>query len=465
MSSVFKKTSDRKRPNSCWYIAYTDHDGVRRTKKGCPDKTATEALARKLESDAELRRRGVIDPKADAYRFHQSRPLAEHLADWKAFQLGKGVTQRHADEGYARVVKLVALAKAERLSDLTLARLQAALALLRGMGLALRTIHHHVRLVKNFSRWLWRDGRTREDLLAHLQLPENPESDRRRERRALTDGELIRLIDAAEQGAVRCRLSGPDRAMLYRIAAGTGYRSEELQSLTPESFALEGAYPTITVEAGNSKRRRRDVQPIQPALAAMLAPWVAARPKGKPIFPVSRWAILTGLQADLRSAGIAYTTDEGTADFHALRHTYITALAKSNAPVKIVQTLARHSTPVLMLGVYTHVGLYDQAPALDALPDLTRPAPRSEPTILAPTGTDSATFECHKVAAQGKRAGDGLRRNESGSDVMAGSDVAECMNVSSGKTEGFDGSCRVLTCPDALGSVSAAGARPGLQNR
>lgn len=181
MSSVFKKTSDRKRPNSCWYIAYTDHDGVRRTKKGCPDKTATEALARKLESDAELRRRGVIDPKADAYRFHQSRPLAEHLADWKAFQLGKGVTQRHADEGYARVVKLVALAKAERLSDLTLARLQAALALLRGMGLALRTIHHHVRLVKNFSRWLWRDGRTREDMLAHLQPPENPESDRRRD--------------------------------------------------------------------------------------------------------------------------------------------------------------------------------------------------------------------------------------------------------------------------------------------
>ena len=189
MSSVIKKTKDRKHPNSSWYIAYSDHDGVRRTTKGCPDKAATEALARKLESDAELRRRGVIDPKADAYRAAQSRPLAEHLADWKAFQVGKGVTQRHADEGYARVVKLVALAKADRLSDLTLARLQAALALLRGQGLALRTIHHHVRLVKNFSRWVWRDGRTREDLLAHLQPPDNPESDRRRERRALTEDE------------------------------------------------------------------------------------------------------------------------------------------------------------------------------------------------------------------------------------------------------------------------------------
>ena len=409
MSSVFKKTKDRKRTNSCWYIAYTDHEGVRRTEKGCPDKAATEAIAHKLESDAELRRRGLIDPKADAYRDSQSRPFAEHLADWKAFQLGKGVTHRRADEGYARVVKLVALAKAERLSDLTIARLQAALALLQGRGLALRTIHHHVRLVRNFSRLLWRDGRTREDLLAHLQPPENPESDRRRERRALSEDELIRLIDAAEHGAVICRLSGPDRAMLYRIAAGTGYRSEELQSLTPESFTLEGPYPTITVEAGNSKRRRRDVQPIQPGLAAMLAPWVAARPKGEPIFSVSRWAILTRLKADLRSAGIAYTTDEGTADFHALRHTYITVLAKINAPVKIVQTLARHSTPVLALGVYAHLGLSDQAPTLDALPDLTGSTPRSEPIILAATGTDSATtlgdINTPYRVAQGKRRG------------------------------------------------------------
>ena len=404
MASVFKKARDRKRPGTSWYIAYTDHDGVRRTTKGCPDKAATEALARKLESEAELRRRGVIDPKADTYRFQQSRPLAEHLADWKAFQLGKGVTQRHADEGYARVVKLVALAKAEHLNDLTLTRLQAGAGDAPRQGVALgpsiitpgwsRTSRAGFGVTVERAKTCWRTcspRRTRS--LTDAAAP------------PLTEDELIRLIHAAEHGAVRCRLSGPDRAMLYRIAAGTGYRSEELQSLTPESFALEGPYPTITVEAGNSKRRRRDVQPIQPALAAMLAPWLDARQKGEPIFPVSRWAILTGLQADLRSAGIPYTTDEGTADFHALRHTYITALAKSNAPVKIVQTLARHSTPVLTLGVYTHVGLYDQAPALDALPDLTQPAPRSEPTILAPTGTDSATFECHKVAAQGKRRG------------------------------------------------------------
>ena len=41
-------------------------------------------------------------------------------------------------------------------------------------------------------------------------------------------------------------------------------------------------------------------------------------------------------------------------DFHALRHTYITMLAKSGAPLKVVQEMARHSDPKLTLGCYTH---------------------------------------------------------------------------------------------------------------
>jgi site-specific recombinase XerC len=320
-------------------------------------------------------------------------------------------------------------------------------------------------LVKNFSRWLWRDGRTREDALAHLQPPENPETDRRRERRAFTVPELERLIGAAERGPTRRRLTGPDRAMLYRITAGTGFRSEEMQSLTPESFDLDGNCPTITVEAKDSKRRRRDVQPIQPALASLLAPWLAARPKAQPIFPVDRWAILAALQGDLSDAGIPYETEEGFADFHALRHTYITTLAMSSAPVKIVQSLARHSTPVLTLGVYTHLGLYDQAPALDALPDLTRSAPVAEPSVLAATGTDSVTVDRHDLAAHWQRAGDVSGRDQSLPDVIAGSTVQASMPPAPLKDRGSVAYSRVATASDVEGSVWPAGAAPGLQNQ
>src|SRR5262249_23922354 len=48
----------------------------------------------------------------------------------------------------------------------------------------------------------------------------------------------------------------------------------------------------------------------------------------------------------------------------------------------------RHSTPTLTLGVYAHIGVYDQTAALDALPDLSDPTPSPEAAALAATGTD-----------------------------------------------------------------------------
>src|SRR5262245_51577583 len=63
------------------------------------------------------------------------------------------------------------------------------------------------------------------------------------------------------------------------------------------------------------------------------------------------------------------------------------------------------------------------APALDALPDLTRPPSGSEPSILAATGTESATPEFLNLSAHWQRAGDGSSRKQSVPDVMTGSTV------------------------------------------
>src|SRR4051794_41419764 len=127
MASVFKRTRDRQRKGASWYIAYTDQNGIRRTVKGCPDKTATEGMARKLESEADLRRRGIIDPRTDAYSTHERRPLADHLADWHDYLMGKGSTEKHAKLSRNRVGRLIDLARARKLSDLAPSRVQAAL--------------------------------------------------------------------------------------------------------------------------------------------------------------------------------------------------------------------------------------------------------------------------------------------------------------------------------------------------
>ena len=111
-----------------------------------------------------------------------------------------------------------------------------------------------------------------------------PDADRRHERRALTPDEPARVFQAAENGGVVLKVTGRDRAALYRVAAGTGFRANEIRSLTPESFELDGMTPTVTVEAAYSKRRRDDVQPIRLDLADSLRPWLASKPLGRPVF-------------------------------------------------------------------------------------------------------------------------------------------------------------------------------------
>jgi hypothetical protein len=76
------------------------------------------------------------------------------------------------------------------------------------------------------------------------------------------------------------------------------------------------------------------------------------------------------------------------ADFHPLRHTYISRLVRSGANVEVVQQLARHSTPTLTLGPYAHVALVDQTRALDALPAVEQHGVIRE--AVRATGTEGA---------------------------------------------------------------------------
>jgi len=91
-----------------------------------------------------------------------------------------------------------------------------------------------------------------------------------------------------------------------------------------------------------------------------------------------------------KSPFLRYADDAGrVADFHALRHTYVSRVVASGASVKVAQELARHSTPTLTIGRYAHVRLHDLTPALDALDGPAKPA-AEQPLRLAATGTDDA---------------------------------------------------------------------------
>lgn len=150
----------------------------------------------------------------------------------------------------------------------------------------------------------------------------------------------------------------------------------------PERSRIDlGDAPTVTVAAFYSKRRRRDRIELHPAVVDLLRAWLRDRPREVLLWPVSgkvprgrtrktakmmrvdleaarqQWLgeATNEEERDARAASdfLAYRADDGTfADFHANRHSFITAVAMGNSAV--AQDLARHGDPRLTAS-YTHV--------------------------------------------------------------------------------------------------------------
>ncbi len=263
--------------------------------------------------------------------------------------------------------------------------------------------------MKGFTRWLWRDKRSALDALAGLSKFANA-GDVRHARRDLSPDELARLLDVARHSpkTVRC-LPGVDRYFLYLTAAATGFHARELANMTPDSFDLDGDTPTATVQAACTKNRKLAVQPLPRDVAASLRDYLADKLRNVPIWRAKacRKAVYM-IRADLKEARkqwlsgfqdarqqaeaeqsdfLAYRDAEGRyADFHSLRHGYITMIGKAGVSAREHQDLARHST-YAMTARYTHSRFYDLAAAVQALPiPLAGPGPQSE--TPAATGTD-----------------------------------------------------------------------------
>lgn len=232
----------------------------------------------------------------------------------------------------------------------------------------------------------------------------NVSVDRRHDRRALSDDEVTRLLNATSAGGTVLSMSASDRHMLYCIALSTGLRAAELSSLKTTSFSLESEPPSVRVSAGYSKRRRVDVLPLPTEILATAREWLATKRVGDAVWPgtwaKSRYAGKM-LQVDLKAAGVEYQNADGLfADFHALRHTYITNLARHGVPLATAQKLARHSTPVLTASRYTHIELADQSREVQKLPrllgrDLGQTSVPSCPP-LPPDGSDGPQPAEHK---------------------------------------------------------------------
>ena len=389
MASVYKRGNK-------WMASFKGADGLWKALAAGTDKGEAQRMANHWANEAKLRREGLVDLKADGYKTANAIAIGEHVADFAADLKARGSSVKHYTLPESRVRRVMELCGAERLADLSPSRVNLALKRLRdgdetSAGVAKATALHYTRAVKMFTGWLVRDGRARDDVLASLKVGTVEKSERVHPRRALTPAEFDALASTAGKAGESFGMSGTDRAMLYRVAAGTGLRAGELRSLTPESFNLgEGV---VSLKAAYSKRRRDDRQPFPSILAGPLAAWIKGKRKGERVFTMPPiYDVSDMFKRDLEAAGIPYSDESGNVvDFHALRHTYITWVVGSGAPVSVCQSLARHSTPMLTFGVYAHVQLADATKAVEALPmGVGSPQTASVALPALKTGTNDA---------------------------------------------------------------------------
>lgn len=387
MASIYKR-------GNVWIASYKDSDGKWRAKSVGRDRGFAQIAANKLESDSLKVSLGFVTPAEVQAKEAASVPVSTHILDYAQHLTSKGNTGKHVDMTTKRIEKLFAGCGINTLADITPDKVSKWLSDQRSLGLSTQTSNYYLTAAKAFSRWATRNQLipiNKLDVLDGL----NTRTDRRHDRRALSKEETAWLISTTENGDTFKKMTGAERALVYRLSLETGLRSSEIRSLKTKSFDLTDN-PVVTVEASDTKNRKQASIPLRPTLTNMIKEWLARKTPESNAFNMpesthtsemiqhdlqaarNKWIEAARSQAEKRerqkSLFLAYDSgDNRYLDFHALRHTYVTNLCQSGVHPRVAQELARHSDIRLTMSRYTHIQQQDMAKALENLPEIQTP--------------------------------------------------------------------------------------------
>ncbi len=468
---------------------YRDGSGILcKVTTGCRDKTAAESVLADLEKRAERVRGGLLTSGEDAVIDHQGSPSASHVDSYLDSLVAAGRDQGHIDNLKRQLGRLVRECPFPSLRDWRRAPLETWLAVQTRQEMSARTRNSYQAAAGAFCNWCVETGRMLNNPFARMPNA-SEEADRRRQRRALTDAELVKLLDVARRrplveamtirrGKRKGQLAanvrdeirrdlerlGRERALIYKTLVLTGLRKGELASLTVGQLDLDAATPCLTLDAADEKNRQGSTLPLRSDLAADLRQWLAEKaaavdedrrqaptvrmdqddrpaglPADTPLFTVPA-GLVRILDRDLQQAGIPKRDERGrTVDVHALRHTFGTLLSKGGVSPRTAQAAMRHSTIALTMNTYTDPKLLDVAGAVEALPALPLETGSQTAAIaVSRTGTDdlptsplvhvlvqAAGNPCTRKTFPVNLAGSGGRRDRSRTNAVSACPVNE----------------------------------------
>ncbi len=418
--------------SSCYVAKYRDGTGVvQEISTGCRDETAARQVLADLERKAELVRSGVLTSAEATIGERLATPLSLHLDAYHEHLRAKGVTKVHRENTGRYLRRLAADCSFSKLADFRRETLERWLARQADEGMSARSRNAYRNAMVSFCNWCVAANRLTSNPFTALPKADE-KADPRRQRRAMTEEELIKLLAVARERPLlealtvrkgprkgeryadvrlevqeRLHLLGRERALIYKTLVLTGLRKGELASLTMAHLCLDEAVPYLTLDAADEKNREGNDIPLRDDLAADLRDWLtdklrrlqdeacqagapipARLPPDTPLFDVPS-RLVKILNRDLRLAGIPKRDDRGrTLDVHALRTTFGTLLSKGGVSPRTAQAAMRHSDIKLTMGVYTDPRLLDVRGALDALPALPLHGDSTEEESFRATGTD-----------------------------------------------------------------------------
>ena len=318
----------RVRGQSRLYMArYRDGSGqVVDVATNCKDEVAARAVLVRLERRAELVRAGVLTAAENDAADHAGAPLSRHLDAYERHLRAKSGDPRRISMLRRRLERLARDCRFSRLNKMSAGPIERWLVDQTDAGMAAATRNTYREAAVCFGNWCRRTHRLTYNPFADVPRADQ-NADRRHQRRALTEAELMRLLKVARlrplaeigreitskktdpkrpprsratwkrkpltienldaavkraRGALkdnpdliaRLERTGRQRALIYKTLVLTGLRKGELASLTVGQLEFGGPVAYAILNAADEKNRQGSDIPLRADLVTELSSWL-----------------------------------------------------------------------------------------------------------------------------------------------------------------------------------------------
>ncbi len=323
--------SVRARGESEYYMArYRNGENrIVENSTGCRDKVAAQSFLAKVQRRAELVKAGVLTDAEASMADHAAVSLSKHLDAYEKHLQAKNGEKRRISMVRRRLERLFEDCRFTKLNKMAAGPVEDWLVEQAEKGMSAATRNGYRESLVCFGNWCRRIHRLTSNPFQDLPRA-NQNADRRHQRRALTEVELLRLLkvarfrplaefgrakapkdnecrpspksratwkrepltyenvdEAVERGREAFRKNpdlvdelgrtGHERALIYKTLALTGLRKGELSSLTVGQLELDGRIAYAVLNPEDEKNRNGSNIPLRADLVGELSEWLAEK--------------------------------------------------------------------------------------------------------------------------------------------------------------------------------------------